>query len=85
MIMSFSSLKDMINQSYNHYEFVEFLWAHMSNNPNIVVGLLEIVDDHLYCFKYRFLGNSEVFSHTYSLGEIATNVKRRCGYFNYLK
>ena len=81
MIMSFSSLKELINQSHEDYEFVEFLWAHLSNNPNIVVGLLEIVDEDKYCFKYRFLGNPEVYSHTYTLKEIAANIKRRCGYF----
>lgn len=82
--MSFGKLKDMIKQSYEDYEFVEFLWAHLSNNPNIIVGLLEIIDGDKYCFRYRFIGNNEVYSHTYTLKEIATNVKRRCGYFKAL-
>lgn len=81
MIMSYKALKEVIDQSKDDYEFVEFLWAHLSNNPNIVVGLLEIVNGDKYCFKYRFLGNQEIYSHTYTLGEIAANVKRRCGYF----
>ena len=71
-------LKEMINQSYDDYEFVDFLWAHLSNNPNIVVGLLEIVDGDKYCFHYRFLGNSEIYSHTYTLRELMTYVRRRC-------
>ena len=78
MIMTPYRLKDMIKQSYDDYEFVEFLWAHLSNNPNIVVGLLEIVDGDKYCFHYRFLGDSEIYTHTYTLGEIMTYVRRRC-------
>jgi hypothetical protein len=81
MILSPHRLKDMIKESYNDYEFVEFLWAHLSNNPNIVVGLLDIVNDDKYCFHYRFLGNPELYSHTYTLGEVFTNVRRRCECF----
>ena len=79
MITTPYTLKEMINQSHDDYEFVEFLWSHLSNNPNIVVGFLEIIDGNKYCFKYRFVGNPEVYSHTYTLSEVMTNVRRRCG------
>ena len=78
MILSLNGLKEQINNNYSDYEFVQFLWSHLSNNPNIIVGLIEIIDNDKYCFKYRFLGNNEVYSHTYTLEEILMYVKRRC-------
>lgn len=79
--MDYITLREMIKENCDEYEFVEFLWAHLSNNPNIVVGLLEPVEYDKYCFKYRFIGDSKIYSHNYSLAEIAMNIKRRCGYF----
>jgi hypothetical protein len=79
MIMSPKNLKEMISDSYDDYEFVEFLWEHLSNNPNIIVGLLEITDSGKYCFQYRFVDDNKIYFHTYTLSEIMCNVRRRCG------
>jgi hypothetical protein len=82
MIMDYNSLRNMIEENYNDYEFIDFLWAHLSNNPNIVVGILEPVGGDKYRFTYRLLSDSTKFyNHTYSLKDIGSNIRRCCGYF----
>jgi hypothetical protein len=83
MIMDYNSLRSMIAECFEDYEFVEFLWAHMSNNPNIIIGFIEPSETvDRYVFKYKFGKDQTVYSHTYSLKDIESNIRKTCGYFN---
>jgi hypothetical protein len=83
MIMDYNSLRSMIAECSEDYEFVEFLWAHMSNNPNIIIGFIEPSETvDRYVFKYKFGKDQTVYSHTYSLKDIASKIRKTCGYFN---
>ena len=83
MIMDYNSLRSMMAECSEDYEFVEFLWAHMSNNPNIVIGFIEPAETvDKYVFKYKFGKDQTMYSHTYSLKDIAMNIRKTCGYFN---
>ena len=85
MFMDYKSLREMLEIHSGDYEFIEFLWEHISNNKNLIIGFIEPVNNDRYCFKYRHIDSQKIYQYTCSLSDIALHIRRKCGRFKDIK
>ena len=84
MLMTLNRLKSMFENSMEDREFINFIWDHISNNPNLKVEEI-LPDNNSVIFVYRFLQDKSVYRQQLSYNQIGSMIKKKCGYFDYKK